>query len=384
MTDADRRKVTSRQQIIQHVKKNVLYTPFDVKWVPHTNVLTSLGQYSNNHGALCLYRLRRAELVPVAELRLPHPVKCMTYGHNAGGSGAATVAVGDFVGGVALYDVERLGGLAPAGAAAPASFSYALTDAAPATVFAVPRAHGSIINAIDGARAAGPPELATCSRDGSVRVWDCRQAARPIVSLNPPAGAAARDSWAVALGNSHDPDERVVAAGYDNGDVKLFDLRTNKVLHEMNVGNGVCQLAFDRADIPMNKLIVSMLEGRVRCYDLRTRHPTLGYAYVEERVSEGTVWASAALPQNREIFMCGGGGELTLCRYQYPPERERKDADGVAMGVAGAIEELNRVKVGDQPINMLDWNRAKEGLLACAGLDQSLRVVLVTKLSLVS
>jgi hypothetical protein len=33
----------------------------------------------------------------------------------------------------------------------------------------------------------------------------------------------------VAIGNSFNDDERCVLAGYDNGDVKLFDLRTNKV-----------------------------------------------------------------------------------------------------------------------------------------------------------
>lgn len=38
-----------------------------------------------------------------------------------------------------------------------------------------------------------------------------------------------RDCWCVAIGNSFNDDERCVLAGYDNGDVKLFDLRTNKV-----------------------------------------------------------------------------------------------------------------------------------------------------------
>jgi len=31
------------------------------------------------------------------------------------------------------------------------------------------------------------------------------------------------------MGNSFNDDERCVLAGYDNGDVKLFDMRTNKV-----------------------------------------------------------------------------------------------------------------------------------------------------------
>jgi len=40
---------------------------------------------------------------------------------------------------------------------------------------------------------------------------------------------AYRDCWCVAIGNSFNDEERCVVAGYDNGDIKLFDLRTNKV-----------------------------------------------------------------------------------------------------------------------------------------------------------
>ena len=48
------------------------------------------------------------------------------------------------------------------------------------------------------------------------------------------------------MGNSHNDSERCVLAGYDNGDVKMFDLRTNTVRWEGNVRNGVCGVQFDR------------------------------------------------------------------------------------------------------------------------------------------
>jgi WD repeat-containing protein 92 len=38
----------------------------------------------------------------------------------------------------------------------------------------------------------------------------------------------ARDCWAVAFGDMYNDEERALLAGYDNGDIKLFDLRTNK------------------------------------------------------------------------------------------------------------------------------------------------------------
>lgn len=41
------------------------------------------------------------------------------------------------------------------------------------------------------------------------------------------------------LGNSYNNQERTLAAGYDNGDVKLFDMRNMSLLWETNVKNGV-------------------------------------------------------------------------------------------------------------------------------------------------
>ena len=38
----------------------------------------------------------------------------------------------------------------------------------------------------------------------------------------------------------------MIAAGFDNGDVKLFDLKAMKIQWSTNVQNGVCSLSFDR------------------------------------------------------------------------------------------------------------------------------------------
>ena len=71
----------------------------------------------------------------------------------------------------------------------------------------------------------------------------------------------ARECWAVAFGNSYNDEERCVLAGYDNGDVKMFDLRMNSIRWQANVGNGVCGVQFDRQDIEMNKFAVTCLES---------------------------------------------------------------------------------------------------------------------------
>jgi hypothetical protein len=40
-------------------------------------------------------------------------------------------------------------------------------------------------------------------------------------------------------GNAYNPHDRCVCAGYDNGDIKLFDLRNMALRWETNVKNGV-------------------------------------------------------------------------------------------------------------------------------------------------
>lgn len=130
-------------------------------------------------------------------------------------------------------------------------------------IFSV-KGHTEIINAIDGVGGLGigegAPEIATASRDGlqiksffvsiendvcvcvclgRVHIWDTRQADGAVASMEPAEGETKRDCWAVCFGNAYNTSERVVCAGYDNGDVKLFDLRTMSIRWETNIKNGV-------------------------------------------------------------------------------------------------------------------------------------------------
>lgn len=72
-----------------------------------------------------------------------------------------------------------------------------------------------------------------------MHIWDTRQADLPVASMEPAEGETKRDCWAVCFGNAFSSSDRVICAGYDNGDVKLFDLRNMSVRWETNVKNGV-------------------------------------------------------------------------------------------------------------------------------------------------
>ena len=61
----------------------------------------------------------------------------------------------------------------------------------------------------------------------------------------------------------------------------------------------VCSLEFDRKDIIMNKLVAATLEAKYTIFDLRTQHPTRGYASLTEKVSLVTV--CAAVPIGKSV-----------------------------------------------------------------------------------
>lgn len=60
--------------------------------------------------------------------------------------------------------------------------------------------------------------------------------------MQPASDVDRHDCWAVCFGHAHNVSDRCVAAGYANGDVKLFDLRANALRWEGSVGHGVCAL----------------------------------------------------------------------------------------------------------------------------------------------
>lgn len=273
--------------------------------------------------------------------------------------------------------------------------------------------HEQGINCIDGIGGLnigyGAPELVTGGRNGVVKVWDQR-VVKAVVTLEPedvcyegknkvftnvvgnPQDDAVksllpnRDCWTVSFGGSYNDHERLISAGYDNGDVKVFDLRTNKMLWEINQKNGICGLEFDRKDIKPNKLVCTTLESSITVFDMKVKQ-TINkqnkqrYASLTKKGHGSTVWGCRHLPQNRDIFATyGGNGGLNIYKYHYPSKRKETTLDGNIKGNVGSLELLNTRIFSTQPIISLDWNKDKEGLCCFTAMDQSLRVILVTNL----
>ena len=99
-----------------------------------------------------------------------------------------------------------------------------------------------------------------------------------------------------------------------------------------------------------------------------------------EIASRPQVWLARHLPQNRDVWMTGGGnGGFNLYTYHYPPKRQMQGKDDSPVGVPGTVELLNSRVISTQPIVSFDWSPDKEGLAVLACLDQTLRVYICAR-----
>ncbi|XP_043469694.1 dynein axonemal assembly factor 10 [Leptopilina heterotoma] len=351
-----------KPQIICHIEKSVSYSLFDAKWIPSSAKFVTFGSKPRGTGIIQIYEIADGELKVIKDIQHPNSIKCGTF--RASNNSDRHFATGDFKGKLQIYDIEN-----------------------PAIPIYTANAHKEIINSIDGVAGnkigMGPPELVTGSRDGAVKVWDPRQNDLPVATMEPNICEARRDCWTVAFGNSYNSEERIVVSGYDNGDIKMLDLKTMSLRWECNIKNGVCCLEFDRDDILMNKLVATTLESKFYVFDLRTQHRKKGFSYLCEKAHKSTVWLVRHLPQNRDIFAtCGGGGSICLWKYKYPSKRRHLDSEGAEEGSMGTIHSLQNANLSSQPISSLNWSPEKLGLAVCTSFDQCLRVLITTKLNM--
>lgn len=154
----------------------------------------------------------------------------------------------------------------------------------------------------------------------------------------------------------------------------------------------------------MNKAVLTCLESQFHVYDLRTHHPEKGYAgrtvnnnnpnndhantndnnNNDNKSGGSTVWGVKHLPQNRDVFVTlGGDGISTIYKYEYPDSRVVYDSEQRPYGVAGSVSMVTKQSIATQPLSSWDWNKEKQGLACCTAFDQTLRVLLITKLNTV-
>lgn len=343
-----------RQGLAEFTSTNVHFTPHDCRWVPNSARFVVVGETAKSNGVLSVFQLNESGIETTSKIERVSGLKCCTFGSHTMPERFLVAAT--LRGELETWDLEQ--------PVEPVNFT---------------KAHDAAINSIDGAgggpHGVGPLEIVTGDRHGVVKVWDFRQ--ESPVAVFCPSVTPACECWSVVFGNSFDDTERCILAGYENGDVKVFDLRAGSVRFQTNLANGVCSVEFDRKDIPMNKFVATCLESQFVIFDARTQHPVEGFASKTHNTrSKTTLWGVRHLPQDRELMTALlGDGSVELYRYEYPARRETQHPDGSLRGVVGEINRISSTQLSTQPINSWDWHAERKGLAVCTSFDQCVRVV---------
>lgn len=65
----------------------------------------------------------------------------------------------------------------------------------------------------------------------------------------------------------------------------------------------------------------------------------------------------------------------------YPEKRSMTQQDGTEVGVAGSLTLLQNIGLSSQPASAFDWSPDKAGLACTSAFDQTVRVLITTKLN---
>ncbi|CAI2162511.1 1809_t:CDS:2 [Funneliformis geosporum] len=331
-----------KPEIFTHLTKKLSFGTYAVRWIPSSAKFVVLGQHPRGTGLFQVYELDEQEIVLVEERETGGALKCGTFG--ASSLNARHLATGDFDGRLALWDLEH-------------------TEA---PVFSI-KAHSSIINDIAGCGGSitsshGPPELATASRDGTVKIWDIRQKNQPVVKIG--SAEKAGDAWCVAFGNAWNNEERVVAVGYDNGEVKLFDLKAMSILSELKIPSGVSSLEFDHQYTKLNRLTIGSLKN-IHVFEIIDQNKPKPLSIgVQASKEDETIWCIRHVPQAIDFFMSStSSGTINL--YQIKSKSLKLMASAIVTG---------------QPVASIDWHINKSGLLVFTSFDGTVGVNIVTNI----
>ncbi|EAY01974.1 wd-repeat protein, putative [Trichomonas vaginalis G3] len=324
--------------------ENMPYTVYETRWIPNSKRIAICGSRPRGTGVIQVYKMQSQKepfLMKLLDIETENAIRCATFA--ATDPITRNIAVGDLEGNVMTFDFNE--------GKKNSVFKY--------------KVHEKIINCIDGGAAPGPSELVTGSRDGNVCIVDIR-AQDPAVATLKPEGTI-RDCWAVSMGGTTGPSDRSVIAGYDNGDLKLWDLRANQVSWETNLRNGVASVQFSDRYSQLSRVTAGCLTGQLVTFDLTDKPTDKGYRSNVVKIDDSaTVWIVQHCPQKRDfIATTGGSGKLLVWK------KSKKDIK---------YENVSSSQLSTQPINSFDWHPDKEGLAVMSAYDQTVRVALVTHL----
>jgi len=337
--------MTVDHQILEHSVTEVDYSLFHVNWVPSSPRFVTCGSSLAGEGFIKTYGLASKGINEVNSCKRKKAIRCGTF--ESSSLEDRYYVTGDFGGNLSVWDLEDID----------------------SPIEEVNGAHSDMINCITGDRETG--NVVTGGRDGQVRIWDRRDLKQCAIKI---VGDKCHDVWTVTTKDNQ------ICAGYSNGDIRMFDIRTtDKVTWETNFGaGGATSLYF----MPDKRLAGGGAGGGVTVWDLLTRHKTRGYTRTDRKVDSSCVWSVNPSPDDENIIVVTlGSGGVQLLKFNPPGHRVMIGSDGINVGTPGDLRPVANVQCSDRPITSWHWSNDRPGLGIATGLDQKIRVTIVTNIT---
>ena len=344
------------------INKLLNFTPFDIRWLPYSTKLVITGQTPFSKGIIQIYHFIKGKLELESEYIRENAFKCCSFGASSFAS--RDLALGDFEGNFQIFDLEK--GMPN---------------------YEIKKAHKSIIYSIDAVGnniTYGTEEVVTGGKDGSVKIWDLRSD-KPAILLEPKGiEDTSLECWSVAFGGCFNRDERNLGIGYDNGDIKIYDLRMDKLLYGENFKYGICSLEFDKKNIPINKMIATTLDSKIYLFDVKNleKRNNSNCDKLMDEINNTTIWGTKFVPQRRDIFVSlGGNGSLNIYKFH--------NSDFNCDKIESSNKENRKLKlinshiISTQPIIGFDWHSTKLGLSCLVAFDRTVKICTINKLNLI-
>ena len=64
-------------------------------------------------------------------------------------------------------------------------------------------------------------------------------------------------------------EKKNLGIGYDNINIKIYDLRMKELIYGIKFKYGICSLEFDKKTNPINKMIAATLDSKIYLFDLK-------------------------------------------------------------------------------------------------------------------
>ncbi|MGW2402510.1 WD40 repeat domain-containing protein [Kitasatospora sp. NPDC001664] len=214
-------------------------------------------------------------------------------------------------------------------------------------------AGGSWLTGLVTVPAAGTAQLASGDEHGRIRFWELN-GGKPVGSCEPePTTAGPVPVNALAVGELHG--RPVLAAGYGDGRVRLWDAGTRTELYALEPDGGPVASVAVLADPDGPVLVCGTVAGAVRCHRLKDGAPL---SVPTPHTGPVTALAFAAAVPGAEAVLLSGGSDGTV--------RVRQALDGLPVrqltAHRGGVTALTVGEVGGRRV------------LASAGKDRTVRL----------